>query len=80
MLSQTASDGHGRNLKLDPFSAEFKYLGFFWNLPIKTVQVPEQKKLCYLEKLEPWQKGQKFSKKNIIPLLLFMSYAPTRYI
>lgn len=50
--------------KTRPFSLEFKYLGFLWNLSTKTVQIPEQKKLRYLTRLSPWQKDQKFSKKD----------------
>ena len=50
--------------KTQPFSEDFKYLGFVWNLANKTVQIPEQKKLRYLEKLEPWTKDRKFTKKD----------------
>ena len=50
--------------KTRPFAPEFKYLGFIWNLPDKTVQIPAPKKLRYLSKLEPWREGQKFSKKD----------------
>ena len=50
--------------KTRPFALEFKYLGFIWSLPEKTVQIPESKKLRYLLKLEPWRDGQKFSKKD----------------
>ena len=50
--------------KTRPFAHEFKYLGFIWSLPDKTVQIPEAKKLRYLSKLEPWRDGQKFSKKD----------------
>ena len=38
--------------KTRPFVSEFKYLGFVWNLSAKTVQIPDQKKICYLEKLD----------------------------
>ena len=50
--------------KTRPFAPEFKYLGFIWSLPDKTVQIPESKKLRYLLKLEPWRDGQKFSRKD----------------
>ena len=50
--------------KTRPFSSEFKYLGFLWDLSTKTVQIPEQKKLRYLEKLEPWRSDRKFSRKD----------------
>lgn len=50
--------------KTRPFSSEFKYLGFTWNLDTKTVQIPVSKKLRYLTKLEPWVDGHKFSRKD----------------
>jgi hypothetical protein len=50
--------------KTRPFSPEFKYLGFVWNLATKTVQIPAPKKLRYLLKLSPWRDGQKFSRKD----------------
>jgi hypothetical protein len=55
--------------KTRPFAVEFKYLGFIWNLATKTVQVPEQKKLRYLEKLLPWHEGSKFMKKDVESVL-----------
>ena len=55
--------------KTKPFSEEFKYLGFIWNLSTKTVHVPDNKKTRYLSKLEPWVVGQKFSKKDAESLL-----------
>jgi hypothetical protein len=50
--------------KTRPFARDFKYLGFVWNLDNKTVQIPEDKKLRYLTKLEPWVPGQRFSRKD----------------
>jgi hypothetical protein len=50
--------------KTRPFSSEFKYLGFIWNLSTKTVQIPDSKKVSYLEKLQSWSSGQKFSRKD----------------
>ena len=55
--------------KTRPFSLEFKYLGFVWDLTHKTVQIPDQKKLRYLEKLEPWNKDRKFIKKDAESIL-----------
>jgi hypothetical protein len=55
--------------KTRPFSSEFKYLGFLWNLSTKTVQIPDQKKRRYLEKLAPWTVGQKFLKKDVESIL-----------
>ena len=50
--------------KTKPFASQFKYLGFLWDLSAKTVQLPEDKKLRYLAKLELWTHNQKFSKKD----------------
>jgi hypothetical protein len=55
--------------KTRPFSREFKYLGFVWDLANKTVQIPEEKKLRYLAKLEPWVLGRKFSRKDAESIL-----------
>ena len=51
--------------KTRPFASHFRYLGFVWNLDAKTVQILEQMKHRYLQKLEPWQKDKKFSKKDV---------------
>jgi hypothetical protein len=58
-----------KDSKTRPFSSEFVYLGFLWNLSAKTVQIPEQKKRRYLEKLDPWRVGQKFLKKDVESIL-----------
>ena len=55
--------------KTRPFTSKFKYLGFLWSLSSKTVQIPEDKKLYYLSKLEAWIPGQKFSKKDVESIL-----------
>ena len=55
--------------KTRPFAPEFKYIGFLWNLSTKSVQIPEDKKLRYLAKLEAWTPGQKFSKKDVESIL-----------
>ncbi|PPQ94515.1 hypothetical protein CVT25_014169 [Psilocybe cyanescens] len=47
--------------KTRPFAEIFKYLGFLWSLKHKTVQIPDDKKTRYLEKLLPWVKDQKFT-------------------
>ena len=58
-----------KELKMRPFSEEFRYLGFSWNLTTKTVQIPEEKKLRYLGKLELWQADRKFNKKEVESVL-----------
>ena len=55
--------------KTRPFAAEFKYLGFTWNLSTKTVQIPSSKRTRYLSKLEPWILGRKFSRKEAESIL-----------
>ena len=53
-----------KHSKTRPFASIFKYLGFIWDLSAKTVQIPDPKKLRYLNKLEPWVIGRKFSRKE----------------
>jgi hypothetical protein len=53
-----------KDSKTRPFAPDFKYLGFIWNLDKKTVQIPDDKKLRYLAKLEPWVPNRKFSRKD----------------
>lgn len=50
--------------KTRPFSSAFKYLGFLWDLEAKTVQIPDDKKVRYRDKLNLWTIGQKFSLKD----------------
>jgi hypothetical protein len=45
--------------KCFPFSFEFKYVGFLWNLTDKTVQLPHLKKEKYLDRLAPWVRDVK---------------------
>jgi hypothetical protein len=40
-----------------------------WDLVKKTVQLPDEKKSKYLQKLEPWLPGQKFTKREAQSLL-----------
>lgn len=40
--------------KTRPFAHRFKYIGFIWDLISKTIEIPADKKLRYIEKLEPW--------------------------
>ena len=58
-----------KHSKTRPFAPEFKYLGFIWNLSTKTVQIPHDKKLCYLSKLELWTIDHKFSRKEAESIL-----------
>ena len=53
-----------KDSKTKPFAPQFKYLGFTWDLSMKSVQIPDAKKLHYLSKLQPWTIGQKFSKRE----------------
>nr|GAT48554.1 predicted protein [Mycena chlorophos] len=53
-----------KDSKTRPFASVFKYVGFLWDLEQKTVQLPESKKARYLEKLAPWVKGAKFTRKE----------------
>jgi len=58
-----------KHSKTRPFNNTFKYLGFLWDLANKTVQIPEEKKRRYLEKLAPWIEGAKFTKCDAESLL-----------
>jgi len=58
-----------KHSKTRPFASTFKYLGFLWDLTDKTVQIPDEKKRRYLEKLAPWIKGAKFTKRDTESLL-----------
>jgi hypothetical protein len=53
--------------KTRPFSVEFRYLGFLWNLSSKTVQIPDSKKLRYLIKLQLWVLNQNSLEKMLNP-------------
>ncbi|PPQ83419.1 hypothetical protein CVT24_005588 [Panaeolus cyanescens] len=55
--------------KTTPFLASFKYLGFLWNLALRTVEIPEEKKSKYLEKLSTWMSEQKFTRREAESLL-----------
>lgn len=48
--------------KFVPFASSFMYIGFSWDLVVKTVQLPEPKKTKYRAKLDAWQKGEKRSR------------------
>lgn len=47
--------------KTRPFATNFKYIGFLWDLVHKTIQLPDDKKLCYIEKLSSWIVGATFT-------------------
>jgi hypothetical protein len=67
-----------KDSKTKPFASHFKYLGFLWHLPTETVEISDDKKLCYLTKLEPWTSGHKFSRKDtelILGALVYCSLA-----
>lgn len=50
--------------KTRDFASNFKYIGFLWDLTNKTVQIPEEKRLRYVEKLRPWTRGAKFTREQ----------------
>lgn len=47
------------------FAFEFPYIGFNWDIPQKTVQLPQQKKVKYLARLASWSKGVSVLKHDI---------------
>ena len=55
--------------KTRPFSRTFRYLGFEWDLEHKSVQIPSEKKIRYLTKLEPWTEDSKFTRREAEAIL-----------
>jgi hypothetical protein len=47
--------------KTRPFNTSFRYLGFNWDIPSKTVSIPSEKKARYILKLSTWTQGKKFT-------------------
>ena len=43
--------------KFKDFSTSFTYIGFLWDLSSKLVQLPETKKIKYLERISTWSHG-----------------------
>lgn len=43
--------------KFVDFSTAFMYIGFWWDLAAKTVELPAKKKAKYLARIEPWLHG-----------------------
>lgn len=44
-----------------PFVDSFSYIGFLWSLARKTVELPHQKRIKYLDKLSDWRPGASIS-------------------
>jgi hypothetical protein len=53
-----------KHSKTRPFSMIFQYIGFIFDLVHKTVQIPDNKKLRYLEKLAQSIHGASFTYKD----------------
>lgn len=51
--------------KTRPFASSFRYLGFIWDLNNKTVEIPEDKKLKYLRRLDTWDDTTKLPRKEV---------------
>jgi hypothetical protein len=58
-----------KHSKTKPFNSTFTYLGFLWDLTAKCVQIPDKKKVKYLNRLTPWVEGTKFSRKEAESIL-----------
>jgi hypothetical protein len=50
--------------KTCPFDGVFKYLGFWWSLPDRTVSIPAEKCAKYLDRLAKWSVDATFSRKE----------------
>ncbi|PPR07306.1 hypothetical protein CVT24_007515 [Panaeolus cyanescens] len=79
-LYQIASDlgWPWKQSKTRPPALQFTYLGFLWDIPNKTVEIPLNKKTKYLKKLESWVPGNKFTRReaeNLLGTLVHCSLA-----
>lgn len=45
--------------KFKDFASSFTYLGFLWDIPGRTVQIPQAKKTKFASRCQPWSVGQK---------------------
>lgn len=55
--------------KFIDFAPFFNYIGFLWNFPAKVVELPEKKKLKYLERLAPWTHRSTHTLKEVESLI-----------
>lgn len=55
--------------KTKPFSNRFAYIGFTWDLALKTVEVTHEKKVKYLAVLQPWIAGSSIGHKDALSIL-----------
>ncbi|PPQ84532.1 hypothetical protein CVT24_006664, partial [Panaeolus cyanescens] len=67
-----------KHSKTRPPAPKFTYLGFLWDIPNKTVELPPNKKTKYLAKLALWIPGKKFTQReaeNLLGTLVHCSLA-----
>jgi hypothetical protein len=50
--------------KFVDFAPAFMYIGFWWDLPAKRVELPEKKKIKYLERISCWSLGSTHTAKQ----------------
>jgi hypothetical protein len=50
--------------KFADFATKFTYIGFTWDLSLKQVELPERKKLKYLERIATWTPGSHHTAKE----------------
>lgn len=53
-----------KHSKTRPFATTFKFLGFIWNLDRKTVEIPDDKRVKYISKLEKWTASSRHTRKE----------------
>ena len=58
-----------KHSKTKPFDSLFTYLGFLWDLIVKSVQITTKKKTKYMEKLKPWDRLNKFTRRETESIL-----------
>lgn len=55
--------------KFVDFATSFNYIGFLWHLSTKTVELPEKKKIKYLDRLSSWIRGSTHTLKEAESLI-----------
>ncbi|KAF7763882.1 hypothetical protein Agabi119p4_8419 [Agaricus bisporus var. burnettii] len=55
--------------KTRPFASVFRYLGFMWDLEEKSVYIPDEKRLKYLERIDVWYANSTHTRKEAESLL-----------
>ena len=55
--------------KWAPFASSFHYIGFDWDLRLKTISIPDSKRSKFLEKLSAWKPGHSVNHRLCLSLI-----------